>query len=244
MRALFAPGMQWPTAGLAYTCSWESWLKHSKDWESGNVRGLVYVSSRGCCSLQTDAINTQTLALACFVSKTLQSHTKLGRSLYLLIFCEDSKKLICNPDTNKQLMHKYAHNFKTKGEQLYLRCKGGISFLIKAAQGKIKESKSSPRVCSVCVCSCMPAPGRSLSFSCLPLVTLPVALAVAGCQPSTLRHPSIHPSIRIPRGVCINQTYLKEVLLYVVLPCISFRADVAYSGVASILLCWNCKANQ
>lgn len=55
-------------------------------------------------------------------------------------------------------MHKYAHNFKTKGEQLYLRCKGGISFLIKATQGKIKESKSSPRVCSVCVFApaCLP----------------------------------------------------------------------------------------
>lgn len=140
-----------------------------------------YDCSPECCSLPTDGIDT----------KTLQSHTKLGRSLYL--FCEDSKKWICNPDTNKQLMHKYAHNFKTKGKQLYLCCKGGISFLIKAAQGKIKESKSSPRACSVCVCSCMPAPGRSLSFSCLPFVTFPVALAVASCQPSTRRHLSIHP---------------------------------------------------
>lgn len=158
-----------------------------------------------------------------------------------LFFCEDSQKLICNPDTNKQLMHKYAHNFKTKGEQLYLRCKGGISFLIKAAQGKIKESKSSPRVCSVCACCCMPAPGRSLSFSCLPLVTLPVALTVASCQPSALHHPSIPPSLSLKEFALI---YLKEVLLYVVLPCISFHADVAYSGATSILLCWNYKANQ
>lgn len=124
----------------------------------------------------------------CKVTLNLGAHF-----IFFFFFCEDSKKLICNPDTNKQLMHKYAHNFKTKGEQLYRRCKGGISFLIKAAQGKIKESKSSPRVCSVCVCSCMPAPGRSLSFSCLLLVTLPVALAVASCQASTLHHPSLHP---------------------------------------------------
>lgn len=163
-------------------------------WECAWACVRKYNCSQGCCSLQTDAIDTQTSALTRFVSKTLQSHTKLGLLLYFFIFCEDSKKLICNPDTNKQLMHKYAHNFKTKGEQLYLRCKGGISFLIKAAQGKIKESKSSLRVCSVCVCSCMPAPGCSLSFSRLPLVTLPVALAVASCQPSTLQHPSIPPS--------------------------------------------------
>lgn len=79
--------------------------------------------------------------------KTLQSHIKLGLTLFFLFFLEDSKKLICKPDTNKQLMHKYARNFKTKGEQLYLRCKEGISLLIKATQGKIKESKSSQ--CSV-----------------------------------------------------------------------------------------------
>ncbi len=62
-------------------------------------------------------------------------------------------------------MHKYARNFKTKGEQLYLRCKGGISFLIKATQGKIKESKSSPRVCSVCVFAAARLPPDVLSPS-------------------------------------------------------------------------------
>lgn len=192
----------WHTLGKVDT------LKGLRIWECAWTCVRKYDCSRGCCSLKTDAINTQVMALASFVSKTLQSHIKLGRSLfshtYLFIFCGDSKKLICNPDTNKQLMHKYAHNFKTKGEQLYLRCKGGISFLIKAAQGKIKESKSSPRVCSVCVCSCMPAPRRSLSFSCLPLVTLPVALAVASCQPSTLCHPSIPPSLSLEEFALIR----------------------------------------
>lgn len=179
--------MQWPTAGLACTCS--VWLKDSKECESVNVRGLVYVNTHSCSqgsySLQMDAIDTQTQTL-----KTLQSHIKLGHSLYFLSFFLDSKKLICKPDTNKQLMHKYAHNFKTKGEQLYLSCKGGISFLIKATQGKIKESKSSVRVC---IHSCMPAPGRSLSFSCLSLITLPVASG-ASCQALLFSiHPSFHP---------------------------------------------------
>lgn len=51
---------------------------------------------------------------------------------------------------------------------------GDFFFLIKATQGKIKESKSSPRVCA-CIRFCVPAPGRSLSPSppSLPLVTLP-----------------------------------------------------------------------
>lgn len=55
-------------------------------------------------------------------------------------------------------MHKYARNFKTKGEQLYLCCKGGgISLLIKATQGKIK-SQNPPHVCIVCVftLACLP----------------------------------------------------------------------------------------
>lgn len=201
MRVLFALDLQWPTAGLLLGKLIET-LKGLRIWECAWACVRKYDCSRGCCSLETDAIDTQTLALARFASKTLQSHTKLGLFFF---FFEDSKKLICNPDTNKQLIHKYAHNFKTKGEQLYLQCKGGISFLIKAAQGKIKESKSSPRVCSVCVCSCMPAPGRSLSFSCLPLVTLPVALAVASCQLSTLHiHPSIHPSLSLEEFALIR----------------------------------------
>lgn len=196
MRAGHALDWDWPTAGLAWTCSWETWLKHSKEWESGNVRGLVYVNTTAAKDAvlyrQMQSIRRHQHWLA--LSRKLCKVTLNLGSYFIYFFCEDSKKLICNPDTNKQLMHKYAHNFKTKGEQLYLRCKGGISFLIKAAQGKIKESKSSLRVCSVCVCSCMPAPGCSLSFSRLPLVTLPVALAVASCQPSTLQHPSIPPS--------------------------------------------------
>lgn len=116
-----------------------------------------YDCSWGCCSLQTDAINTQTLALARFVSKTLQSHTKLGRYLFLF-FREDSKKLICNPDTNKQLMHKYAHNFKTKGEQLYLCCKGG-RFLSLSKQHRARlKSQNPPHVWAVCAFApaCLP----------------------------------------------------------------------------------------
>lgn len=65
--------MQWPTAGLACTCSWETWLKHSKECESVNVRGSVHVNthscSQGCYSLQRDAIDTQTSAPTGFVSK-------------------------------------------------------------------------------------------------------------------------------------------------------------------------------
>lgn len=81
-----------------------------------------------------------------------KSHLTWGRHYFFV------GKLICKPDTNKQPMHKYALNFKTKGEQLYLHSKGGISLLIIATQGKIKESKSSPRVCSLCVFipACLP----------------------------------------------------------------------------------------
>lgn len=43
MRAGFA--LDWPRAGLACTRSWETWLKHWKEWEWGNVRRLVYVNT-------------------------------------------------------------------------------------------------------------------------------------------------------------------------------------------------------
>lgn len=131
-------------------------LKGLRIWECAWACVRKYNCSQGCCSLQTDAIDTQTSALTRFVSETLQSHTKLGLLLYLF-FCEDSKKLICNPDTNKQLMHKYAHNFKTKGEQLYLRCKGGFLSLSKQHRARLK-SQNPPYVCAVCVFApaCLP----------------------------------------------------------------------------------------
>lgn len=74
--------IQWPTAGLACTCSWETWLKDSKECESVSVRGFVYVNTHSCSqgsySLQTDAIDTQTSALTCFVSKLCKVTFNLG----------------------------------------------------------------------------------------------------------------------------------------------------------------------
>lgn len=54
-------------------------------------------------------------------------------------------------------MHKYAHNFKTKGEQLYLRCKGGFLSLSKQHRARLK-SQNPPYVCAVCVFApaCLP----------------------------------------------------------------------------------------
>lgn len=75
-----------------------------------------------CNSSDARIQSEQKSALSCFVSKLCKVTSNLGT----LYFLEDSKKLICKPDTNKQLMHKYARNFKTKGEQLYLCCKGGV----------------------------------------------------------------------------------------------------------------------
>lgn len=107
----------------------------------------------------TDRCNRYTdISADCLCLETLQSHIKLGHSLY---FFEDSEKLICNPDTNKQLMHKYARNFKTKGEQLYLSCKGGFLSLSKQHRARLK-SQNPPHVCAVCVCLCVFTP------ACLP----------------------------------------------------------------------------
>lgn len=54
-------------------------------------------------------------------------------------------------------MHKYAHNFKTKGEQLYLSCKGGFLSLSKQHRARLK-SQNPPYVCVVCVFTpvCLP----------------------------------------------------------------------------------------
>lgn len=57
-------------------------LKGLRIWECVWACVRKYDRSRGCYSLQTDAIDTQTLALARFVSKTLQSHSKLGHFFF------------------------------------------------------------------------------------------------------------------------------------------------------------------
>lgn len=72
----------WPSAGSASTCSWETWLKDSKECASVDLRGFVYVNTRGCSqgiySLLADAIDTHTSALTRFVSKLCKVTFKLS----------------------------------------------------------------------------------------------------------------------------------------------------------------------
>lgn len=189
-------------------CAWVCARKKRKKKKKKAKPGKLFFT--GGCNRYTD-ISTDWLCL-----KTLQSHIKLGHSFFCFFF-ENSEKLICKPDTNKQLMHKYAHNFKTKGEQLYLSCKGGFLSLSKQHRARLK-SQNPPHVCvcAVCVCvfapACLPPDVLSLSFSCLPLVTLPVALG-ASCQALLFSiHPSIPPSLPLEESALISP-FSKEVLL-------------------------------
>lgn len=132
-------------------CAWACICKNSQL----KPRKLFFTDG---CNRYT-VISTDWLCL-----KTLQSHIKLGHSF---CFFENSEKLICKPDTNKQLMHKYAHNFKTKGEQLYLICKGGFLSLSKQHRARLK-SQNPPHVCVVCVYSLLHACPRTFSLLLLP----------------------------------------------------------------------------
>ena len=70
-------------------------------------------------------------------------------------------------------MHKYAHNFKTKGEQLYLSCKGGFFSLSKQHRARLK-SQNPPHVCAVCVFApaCLPPDVLSPSPASLSSISL------------------------------------------------------------------------
>lgn len=137
------------------------------------MRGLVYVNTTaakdGVLYRQMQSIHRHQHRLA--LSQKLRKVT-LNLGVHF-IFCVDSKKLICNPDTNKQLMHKYAHNFKTKGEQLYLRCKGGFLSLSKQHRARLK-SQNPPHVCAVCVFApaCLPPDVLFPSPACLSSLSL------------------------------------------------------------------------
>lgn len=86
----------------------------------------------------------------------------------------------------------------------------GFLFLSKLHRARLKSQNPPNVVCSMCVCvcvricSCMPAPGCSRSFSSLPLVTLPVALW-ASCQALLFSiHPSIPPSLPLKESALIS----------------------------------------